>query len=265
MIVTSIATGHWLNKPAALSWFRMVRDANGAVKSSEINDAGRTYEEQVRLFTSRYSQVNTGIDYRFWDGKPWWRKVGVASAATPGTSNHETGNALDVTGGTRTWIRTYGAKYGWIKDRVANEPWHIEYIASRDTLAGQGDDGVSVEEVRVGVAGLLDEAANRSTPTGRAVGNDIIAIIAPLVKTIVAQTWATTVARGTTNIPVLQEVADTKTLAQQINAAIGNLSAGGGSSSIDVEALIAQVRAAVRETLAEGAQFDVNVEVVPKP
>lgn len=159
MIVTSIATGHWLDKPAALSWFRMVRDANGVVKSSEITDAGRTYEEQVRLFTSRYSQVNTGIDYRFWKGKPWWRKVGVASVATPGTSNHETGRAVDLSGKTREWVRTHGADYGWIKGRVSNEPWHIEYIESRDSKKTQGVTDVELTD-KLGVNPATGKASS---------------------------------------------------------------------------------------------------------
>ncbi len=59
-------------------------------------------------------------------------------AAAPGTSNHGTGTAIDLCGGsavkstsTYTWLRANGARYGWTNPEWARttlpEPWHWEY------------------------------------------------------------------------------------------------------------------------------------------
>ena len=54
------------------------------------------------------------------------------SAAKPGTSWHGEGLAADVDEPARTWIRTHGASFGWTKDHVKNEPWHLEYDPAHD-------------------------------------------------------------------------------------------------------------------------------------
>lgn len=57
------------------------------------------------------------------------------SAAAPGRSQHGEGLAVDVDEPARTWVRTYGAGYGWVRDRVEAEPWHLEYEPTRDQHA----------------------------------------------------------------------------------------------------------------------------------
>jgi len=129
---TSSGKAAWLDADAAASYQRMLA---AGCPAGGITDAGRTYEEQVALFTARYTTsylLSSMKDKRTWQGKSWWRKRNVASAATPGTSNHETGRALDLTGLTKAWVRAYGTQYGWIKDRVSGEDWHLEYIKSYD-------------------------------------------------------------------------------------------------------------------------------------
>jgi hypothetical protein len=110
---TTIAKGHWLAAAPAASYKRM----RAARCPAGITDAGRTNAEQ-------------------WD---LWRrfKAGLlkATAAYPGTSKHEKGNALDLPEPARAWVRKHGDDYGWIKDRVRNEPWHFEYDPSRDIFA----------------------------------------------------------------------------------------------------------------------------------
>lgn len=103
-----------------------------------ITDAGRTYAEQLGLFLARYTtnyEASSKRDRRWFQGKNWWRKVGVASAATPGYSKHETGRALDLAGSARDWARTHGKAYGWIADLVRDEPWHLEYQSVYDKRA----------------------------------------------------------------------------------------------------------------------------------
>lgn len=113
----------WLDAPAADSYRRMI--AAGCPEGG-ITDAGRTYYEQAELYRLYLA------------GKL------KATAAKPGTSKHETGRALDLDGAARAWVRTHGAAYGWMKDRVKNEPWHVEYEAAHDkqtaSPAPEGDD-----------------------------------------------------------------------------------------------------------------------------
>lgn len=107
----------WLEPAAAASYERMVED--GCPREDSITEAGRTNARQWELW-NRYLRGEL-----------------VATAAYPGTSKHETGRAIDVNGPTRTWIRKHGHRYGWMRDRVAREPWHMEYEISRDTQLGR--------------------------------------------------------------------------------------------------------------------------------
>lgn len=104
----------WLTPLAAASYRRMVED--GCPRGG-ITDAGRTYAEQKALYEA------------------YLRGETVATAARPGTSKHETGRALDLSSRfpAQAWVRRYGHKYGWMKDRVRREPWHMEYEADKDT------------------------------------------------------------------------------------------------------------------------------------
>lgn len=106
----------WLDAPAAQSYKRMIADGCPA---GGITDAGRTRPQQAALYAAYLA------------GKL------KATAAKPGTSKHETGRALDLAEPARSWVRAHGAAYGWIKDRVRNEPWHMEYLADYDKHAGK--------------------------------------------------------------------------------------------------------------------------------
>lgn len=96
----------WLREDAAGAYERMKR---AGMPGGCVSDAGRTYAEQAEM----------------------WRRYLAgelpATAARPGTSKHETGIALDVAEPARKWVRKFGKYYGWIKDAVRNEPWHMEY------------------------------------------------------------------------------------------------------------------------------------------
>lgn len=84
----------------------------------------------------RYFFVNEGwrTHQRQWE---LWRQYGPGRAAYPGTSRHESGNAVDVQvimEGRSGWRRNIGeeskarqlaTKYGF-RWTVAGEPWHIE-------------------------------------------------------------------------------------------------------------------------------------------
>ncbi|MBK6873653.1 MAG: D-alanyl-D-alanine carboxypeptidase family protein [Kineosporiaceae bacterium] len=75
-------------------------------------------------------------------------------AATPGTSEHGKGLAVDLCGGsgvantsTFTWLRANAGRYGWVNPDWAEpggsgayEPWHWEYADGEGSAAGQDDD-----------------------------------------------------------------------------------------------------------------------------
>lgn len=125
---------HWLESLAAASWFRMVGDGCPA---GGVTDAGRTQQEQVdvflRYFTTSYA-ASAKHDPRVWGGVTYWRRPGRPSAATPGSvqARHTYGRALDLNGATKAWVRSHGHRYGWVKDLVRGEDWHMEYQPLRD-------------------------------------------------------------------------------------------------------------------------------------
>ncbi|GEL95350.1 M15 family metallopeptidase [Cellulomonas composti] len=182
MDTATITPGHWLRADAAASYARM----RAAGMPAGITSAGRTYAEQVAIFTSLYSQVNTGRDYQRWDGRDWWRKNdgGTGYAAPPGTSTHETGVSLDLPEPARAWVRAHGVAYGWRHDTVRGEPWHMTYYPGddqhqEDDVALTQDDLERVKEASAnGLTVLLAEAAAGSTTRGRQAAAALRAITA---------------------------------------------------------------------------------------
>lgn len=151
--------GHRLWGAAATTWMQMMRDAAGGV-SLFITDSYRTYDQQVDLAKRKGLTSQGG-----------W-------AATPGTSNHGWGLAVDADTPTINWLKANGARYGWA-NTVAKEPWHWEYVgyragAAKATGAAKSTDngggswgGGSVSDTVGAVAGAVVDA----TPgLGDAVG-----------------------------------------------------------------------------------------------
>lgn len=101
---------HRLAEGAWESYARMIADG---CPTGHITSAHRTYEEQAELYAA----------YKAGTGNP---------ANKPGTSVHETGNALDVGEPARSWIRAHGSPYGWDGPYLRREPWHFEYAAAND-------------------------------------------------------------------------------------------------------------------------------------
>lgn len=132
----------WLAPAAAASYERMVED--GCPRQDTITEAGRTNARQWELW------------------RMYQRGQLVATAAYPGTSKHESGRAIDVDGPTRDWIRRHGARYGWMRDRVAREPWHMEYEYTRDTQLGRVTKPAPLKEVLTvsDIKAILDAIAD---------------------------------------------------------------------------------------------------------
>jgi hypothetical protein len=78
-----------------------------------LNSAFRSSAQQYLL----YNWYNAGI-------------CGIGLAATPGTSNHEGGRAVD-TSYYSYWLSTLEA-YGWVHSYPDSDPVHFDYMASSD-------------------------------------------------------------------------------------------------------------------------------------
>ena len=110
-------------------------------KALTITDAYRPYSVQETIFRQRYTtnySASAKLDRRWWLNQYWWRKAGFASAATPGTSNHGWGRALDFGAGVNAlnsneqkWMVANAPRFGWVWPSWARvhpylEPWHYE-------------------------------------------------------------------------------------------------------------------------------------------
>jgi len=95
---------------------------------------------------------------RSWETQDrWWRNQGRPGfpkvADHPDRSKHvwrpkdardRGARALDLPEPARAWVRKNGHRYGWMKDRVAGEPWHVEFEHHRDTME---DDMPTAREI----------------------------------------------------------------------------------------------------------------------
>ncbi|GGH34265.1 M15 family metallopeptidase [Microbacterium album] len=102
----------------------------------------RSYADQEAIFRERYraGAHSPYGDYRWWNGVRWGRVSGEGTVAVPGTSNHQSGHALDVRdSGRDAGVTVAGnARSNWIRQNARDhgfdpagygfaEPWHIEY------------------------------------------------------------------------------------------------------------------------------------------
>lgn len=107
------------------------------------SDCYRTYDQQKAMFDRRYSLSPTTrrpeVTRRF-ENRTYYLKPGVAPSASPGTSNHGLGLAVDISGasgGRLKWMIGDGflncpvLRYGFsweVKDGPNAESWHIRYV-----------------------------------------------------------------------------------------------------------------------------------------
>ena len=146
---------------AARSFIAMFAEARRVlgVTVKHVGDY-RPYDAQLRMFLDRYEPVSFAVygvtksaNRKKWDagaktyGSQWWRKKQrpdgsfPATAATPGSSNHGWGLALDIAeeydsdsapDPIRTrfvdWLCDNAHRYG-ISAELDSEPWHWRYVA----------------------------------------------------------------------------------------------------------------------------------------
>ncbi|MEZ0228996.1 MAG: peptidoglycan-binding protein [Planctomycetota bacterium] len=139
----------YLEKNAAASWnamrqFMLARGVGDIYPNGRIS-AYRTYDEQVQA-----------------------KKDYGSNAATPGTSNHGLGLAVDLATQTmRTNLDRYGEQFGWAKkwSDASWEWWHIKYRAgvwSGGSGSTGGGSGTVATVLRRGSTGSKVEALQRA-------------------------------------------------------------------------------------------------------
>ena len=132
-----------LHPLAAQAWEAMRRAAHQAgirpFKPTSVADTYRSLELQERGFMARYTlaPIANSTSVRMWRGQKWYLKTGLAPMATPGTSIHNLGLAVDVSdaSGLRLqWMIDNCDKYGFCWE-LQSEPWHIRYYTAESIPA----------------------------------------------------------------------------------------------------------------------------------
>lgn len=136
---------------AARAWEAMRATAwRAGIQLSLSGDPYRSLAQQTSLFLARYTDtydpaVNTLDQQRTWNGKRWYKRLGVAPVASPGTSNHGLGLAVDtaidadgdlefewppksVTPAAVDWLVANASRWGFSAE-LQQEPWHWRYTA----------------------------------------------------------------------------------------------------------------------------------------
>lgn len=129
---------HWL---AAAAWAAMVEKAKAdgiELKPVSVGDTYRTFESQLAVFKQRYQKEPiAGASTRTFEGVKWYKKSEkLASLAAPGTSQHNSGLAVDVHTAAEPkrlkWLIDNVKTFGFSWEVVPEEPWHLRYVCGDD-------------------------------------------------------------------------------------------------------------------------------------
>jgi len=158
---------HWL---AANAWKAMkaAAAADGVeLKPTSAGDLYRSYDSQLAAFKQRYLETEIpGQSTRTFEGKKYWLKKGMAPLAAPGTSQHNSGLAVDVhtaSGPRLQWMIANCVKYGFSWEVVPEEPWHIRYTEG-DNVPEAVKAWMTANPTEVCVAGATPAPATQSAP-----------------------------------------------------------------------------------------------------
>ena len=112
--------GGLLYAPVAKAFNQMWAAAKADKVTLRLTGSGyRSYEKQYALFMDRYSPKKTGRIpevTRMFDGRKYYLKKGKSPSATPGTSNHGYGLAVDLDVSNQkvfAWLDANAPKYGF--------------------------------------------------------------------------------------------------------------------------------------------------------
>ena len=176
----------YLVPEVAVRWQSLQQAAKAAGYTLTMTGAYRTLAQQVELFTERYTLEHTGREPRTYKGKTYWLKPGNAMVASPGTSNHGWGCAIDMALQVGGGVVAVTAKYVQWAAGVAvahgfswedSEPWHIHAIDMGSNAPAAPSDpgsrtGVPQPTLQLGSSGpqvaLLQQVctANRGATPG---------------------------------------------------------------------------------------------------
>lgn len=123
---------HWI---AAAAWDAMVEKAKAdgiELKPTSSGDTYRSYESQLAAFKQRYTKTPNKNATRTFEGVKWYKKdPKLASLAAPGTSQHNSGLAVDVHSASEPkrlkWLIDNVKDFGFSWEVVPEEPWHLRY------------------------------------------------------------------------------------------------------------------------------------------
>jgi hypothetical protein len=136
---------HWL---AAAAWEAMVEAAKAdgvELKPVSAGDTYRSFDSQLAAFRQRYQKEPIpGASTRTFQGVKWYKKSPkLASLAAPGTSQHNTGLAVDVHTAAEPkrlkWLIANVRKFGFSWEVVPEEPWHLRYTEGDNPPAAVAD------------------------------------------------------------------------------------------------------------------------------
>ena len=128
---------------AAAAWRNLQNAASAAGFTLTMTNGYRNLDQQQALFEQRYQLEANGGKTKVWNGTTYYLKApNLAQAASPGTSNHGWGGAVDMAlGGYGTaaqnvstnpafmaWAVHNAGPLGWSWE-VQSEPWHIRLVS----------------------------------------------------------------------------------------------------------------------------------------
>lgn len=109
----------------------------------------RPQSDQIRIFLKNYYRYNgarrPGTTDRSFNGSTYRKRAGMSPVASPGHSNHGMGTTVDFNSGVQIrgsaehkWMHSVATQHGWdwTAGRRVNEPWHWEYVPSKDRKRG---------------------------------------------------------------------------------------------------------------------------------
>jgi len=135
-ILKPVKGGGKLHWRAADAWEAMVEAAKAdgiELKPVSAGDCYRSFESQLMVFRQRYQKEPIeGAQTRTSEGIKWYKKdPKLASLAAPGTSQHNSGLAVDVHTAAEpnrlNWLIDNVRKFGFSWEVVPEEPWHLRY------------------------------------------------------------------------------------------------------------------------------------------
>ena len=130
---------------------QMLSDCSGAGIEYIFNCGYRTMQEQTDILEKRTQEHMKEFDLDFDEA----RKKALETVAVPGTSEHQMGLAVDISGeDAHAWLAEHCWEYGFIlrytEDKaeitgITNEPWHFRYVG-REISMDMKDSGLCLEE-----------------------------------------------------------------------------------------------------------------------